>query len=101
MTRVLVKEEGGSVRVSEAAVTEVVRGAVSSVEGAQLRKGRRRLALELADGHARAELDVRAPYGAVLPDLARAVQERVGEALRKTCEVEVDAIDVTVVELVR
>lgn len=96
----LVKDAGGSVRVSEAALVQLVDGAVSEVEGARLRR-RRRLSLELADGHARAELEVAVAYGNVLPDTARAVQERVSEALARTCGVEVDAVDVAVVELTR
>ena len=101
MTRVLTKAAGGSVRVSEAALAQIVGGAVSSVAGARLRKGRRRLELELVDGHARAELEVAVAYGAFLPDVARAVQERVGEALARMCGVDVAAVDVSVVELVR
>jgi uncharacterized alkaline shock family protein YloU len=100
MTRVLAQTDGGSVRLSEAALAQIVGGAVSAVEGARLRKGRRRLALELADGHARAELDVTVTYGLFLPDVARGVQERVGDALARMCDVAVDAVDVTVVELV-
>ena len=100
MSRVLVKDAGGSVRVSEAALVQLVDGAVSAVEGARLRR-RRRLSLDLADGHARAELEVAVAYGNVLPETARAVQERVGEALAQTCGVEVDAVDVAVVELSR
>ena len=101
MTRVLAKREGGSVRVSEAALADIVGGAVASVEGARLRKGRRRLELELADGRGRAELEVAVTYGFVVPDVARAVQERVGEALAQMCAVDVAAVDVSVVELVR
>lgn len=101
MTRVLTQREDGSVRVSEAALAQIVGGAVSSVEGATLRKGRRRLGLDFVDGHARAELEIAVAYGAHLPDVARAVQERVGEALAQMCAVAVDAVDVSVVELSR
>jgi len=100
MSRVLVNDVGGSVRVSEAALVQLVDSAVSAVEGARLRR-RRRLSLDLADGHARAELEVAVGYGRVLPDVARAVQESVGEALARMCGVEVDAVDVAVVELTR
>ena len=100
MSRVLVSDDGGSVRVSEAALVQLVDGAVSSVEGARLRR-RRRLSLDLADGHARAELEVAVAYGNVLPQTARVVQERVVAALARTCDVEVDAVDVAVVELTR
>ncbi len=101
MTRVLVEEAGGSVKVSEAALAQIVGGAVASVDGVRLRKGRRRLELELADGRARAELEVAVEYGLVLPDVARAVQERVADALARMCDAEVESVDVTVVELTR
>lgn len=97
----LVEEAAGSVRVSEAALTEIVRRAVASVEGARLRKGRRRLGVELEDGRARAELRLVVSYGRVLPEVSAAVQERVADALSRMCDVEVEAVDVTVEELVR
>ena len=101
MSRVLVQESGGSVRVSEVALAEIVRRAVSSVDGARLRKGRGRLGVELQDGRARAELQLAVAYGRVLPEVSAAVQERVADALTRMCDVEVEAIDVTVVELER
>ena len=100
MSRVLVNDAGGSVRVSEAALVQLVDGAVSAVAGARLRR-RRKLSLDLADGHARAELEVAVAYGSVLPETARAVQVRVRDALAGMCGVEVDAVDVAVVELTR
>jgi uncharacterized alkaline shock family protein YloU len=101
LSRVLLQESGGSVRVSEAALTEIVRRAVASVEGARLRKGRRRLGVELDHGHARAELQLAVVYGRVLPEVSAAVQERVAGALARMFDVEVTAVDVTVVELDR
>jgi uncharacterized alkaline shock family protein YloU len=100
MSRVLIEDEGGAVRVSEAALVQLVDSAVSEVEGARLRR-RRRLSLDLADGHARAELELAVAYGTVLPETARAVQERVGATLARTCGLTVDAVDVAVVELTR
>ena len=101
MSRLLVEEAAGSVHVSEAALTDIVRRAVASVEGARLRKGRRRLGVELEDGRARAELRLVVSYGRVLPEVSAAVQERVADALSRMCDVEVEAVDVTVEELVR
>ena len=101
MSRILVQESGGSVRVSEVALTEIVRRAVSSVEGARLRKGRRRLGVELEDGRARAAIQLAVSYGRVLPEVCAAVQERVADALGRMCAVEVEAVDVTVEELDR
>jgi uncharacterized alkaline shock family protein YloU len=101
LSRILAQEAGGSVRVSEAALSEIVRQAVESVDGARLRKRRRRLGVELEDGRARAELQLVVDYGCVLPEISAAVQERVADALARMCDVEVEAVDVTVEELVR
>jgi uncharacterized alkaline shock family protein YloU len=101
VSRTLVQDEAGSVRLSEVALTEIVRRAVASVDGARLRKGRRRLGVELQDGHARAELQLAVAYGRVLPEVAGTVQGRVAEALARMCDVEVDAVHVTVEELDR
>ena len=88
-------------RVSEVALTEIVKRAVASVDGARLRKGRRRLGVELQDGRARAELRLAVDYGHVLPEVCNAVQEQVADALLRMCDVEVEAVDVTVEELER
>jgi uncharacterized alkaline shock family protein YloU len=101
VSRVLVQDGEGSVRVSEVALTEIVRRAVSSVEGARLRKGRRRLGVELQGGRARADLQLAVTYGRVLPEVSAAVQERVADALAQMCDVEVEAVHVTVEELDR
>jgi uncharacterized alkaline shock family protein YloU len=101
VSRILVQESGGSVRVSEVALTEIVRRAVSSVDGARLRKGRRRLGVELEDGRARADLRLAVEYGRILPEVSAAVQERVADALARMCDVEVEAVHVTVEELDR
>ena len=88
-------------RVSEAALSEIVRRAVASVEGARLRKGRRRLGVEIEGGRARADLRLVVTYGRILPEVCTAVQERVAEALERMCDVKVEAVHVTVEELVR
>ena len=101
MTRVLGHDDRGSVSVTEGALQQILTQAVESVEGARLRKGRRRMALELDGGRARAELALRVEYGRVLPDVARAVQESVADALTAMCGVSAATIDVTVDEVVR
>ncbi len=95
------QESGGSVRLSEAALAEIVRRAVESVEGARLRKGRRRLGVELQPGRARAELQLAVAYGRILPAVSASVQARVADALSRMFEVEVEAVDVTVEQLDR
>jgi uncharacterized alkaline shock family protein YloU len=74
---------------------------VASVDGAELRKGRRRLGVELEGGRARADLQLSVAYGRVLPEVSAAVQERVAETLARTFDVEVEAVDVTVEQLDR
>jgi uncharacterized alkaline shock family protein YloU len=101
MSSFLVRERGGSVAVTDSALAQIVTQAVESVEGARLRKGRRRLVLELETGHVRAELELAVAYGRILPEVAREVQERVAEALQAMCGVVVDAIDVSVEEIER
>jgi len=103
MSRELVHADDGSVTLSEGALTQIVVRAVESVEGARVRKGHRRYALdvELEGGHARAELELAVTYGSVLPEVALAVQERVSRALADMCGVVVDSVDVSVEELGR
>jgi uncharacterized alkaline shock family protein YloU len=86
----------GSITVTPSALATLVTHAAESVDGAELRRGRRRLEVDIADGHARVRLELSAQYGAVLPVLARAVQERVADALASMCGVQVDAVDVSV-----
>jgi uncharacterized alkaline shock family protein YloU len=88
--------EHGSITVTASALNELVVRAAESVDGAEVRRGRRRLEVELADGRARVRLELSARYGVALPRLAREVQERVADALASICRVEVDAVDVSV-----
>jgi uncharacterized alkaline shock family protein YloU len=88
--------ERGSVSVTPSALAQLVVQAAESAGGVEVRRGRRRLEVEVADGRARARLELSAQYGLVLPQLARTVQERVADALATMCGVEVDAIDVSV-----
>jgi uncharacterized alkaline shock family protein YloU len=86
----------GSVTVTPSAMTQLVVQAAESVSGAEVRRGRRRLEIEVGDGHARVRLELSVRYGVVLPRLARTVQERVADALTTMCGVGVDAVDVSV-----
>lgn len=92
----VVPGDRGSITVTASALTELVVRAAESVSGAEVRRGRRRLEIEVADGHARVRLELSARYGVVLPRLARDVQTRVADALTSMCRVEVDAVDVSV-----
>lgn len=86
----------GSITVTPSALAALVVRAAETVDGAEVRRGRRRLDVEVADGRAHVRLELSARYGVVLPELARNVQERVAEALTSMCRVEVDGIDVSV-----
>jgi uncharacterized alkaline shock family protein YloU len=90
---------GGTITVTSAALTQIVVRAAERADGARVRRPRRGLEIELANGHARVELELAARFGLVLPDVAREVQERVSGALETMCGLVVDAVDVSVEEL--
>lgn len=95
----VVTEAAGTITVSPGALTELVAHAAETVEDATVRRGRRRLELDLDEGRARVRLELSVRYGASLPQVARAVQERVADALTTMCRVEVEAVDVSVEEV--
>jgi uncharacterized alkaline shock family protein YloU len=99
MSYVVSQSTGRSITVTPAALHSLVAQAGDSVEGAQVRRGRRRLDVAVSAGHARVRLELTARYGAVLPDVARAVQEEVTSALATTRAAEVDGVDVFVEEI--
>ena len=87
------------VKVTDAAVTQIVVKAAEVVEGARVRRPRRHLDVEIDAGSARVELELTVAYGKVLPEVARDVQERVAAALGTMCDVTVSAVNVSVEEL--
>ncbi|HEU5279018.1 MAG TPA: Asp23/Gls24 family envelope stress response protein [Gaiellaceae bacterium] len=89
----------GAITVTPSALTDLVVRAAERVEGARVRKGRRRLDVELAHGAGHVRLELAAQYGLVLPDLARRVQEQVTEALSRMCAVRVEGVDVSIEEV--
>jgi uncharacterized alkaline shock family protein YloU len=98
MTFVL-QEAHGTITVTPSALAGLVATAAETVDGAQVRRGRRRLDVDVSNGSARVRLELHARYGVVLPELARDVQERVAEALATMCRVDVTAVDVSVEEV--
>jgi uncharacterized alkaline shock family protein YloU len=87
------------VKVTDAALTQIVVRAAEQAEGVRVRRPRRHLEVEVADGSARVALELAVAYGRVLPEVARGVQERVAAALGTMCEVNVTAVDVSIEEL--
>ena len=100
MTYVLSSEEG-SISVTDAVLTHIVVQSAESVEGARVRRARRKVAVELDGRRARVELELAVAYGHVLPEVAQDVQLSVTDALTQMCGVDVTAVDVTVEELDR
>jgi uncharacterized alkaline shock family protein YloU len=92
--------ERGSITLTPAALASLVVRAAAAVDGVEVRRGRRRLDVDVADGRARVRMELSARYGAVLPEVARCVQEHVAAALSSMCGVEVEAVDVSVEEVV-
>lgn len=99
MSYVLPQSAPGTITVTPSALQSLVAQAGDSVDGAQVRRGRRRLEVEVSAGHAPVRLELIARYGAIVPDVARAVQEEVEAALATMCAVEIDGIDVFVEEI--
>jgi uncharacterized alkaline shock family protein YloU len=89
----------GSITVTAPALAGLIVSAAEAADDAEVRRGRRRLEIDVAEGHASVRLELSARYGVVLPDLAREVQQRVADALSSMCRVEVDKVDVSVEEV--
>jgi uncharacterized alkaline shock family protein YloU len=87
------------VKVTDAAVTQIVVRAAEGAEGARVHRPRRHLGVEIDGGSASVDLELTVDYGKVLPDVVRDVQERVAAALGTMCGVTVTAVHVSVEEL--
>lgn len=94
----VIERPGGSITITDAALHRIVIGAVGLVPGARPRR-RRGVEIEVKAGRARVELELAAPLGVVLTDLAQGVQMNVTAALAGMCGLIVDGVDVTVAEL--
>jgi uncharacterized alkaline shock family protein YloU len=95
----IVQEPGGTITVTAAVLANLVTQAAEEVDGARVRRGRRRLEIDVSEERTRVRLELAARYGVVLPEVARLVQERVAEALTTMCKVKIGAIDVSVEEV--
>jgi len=92
-------EAEGTITVTPSALAGLVIEAAEAVDGVQVRRGRRRLDIDVVLGEARVRLELSARYGLVLPDVARDVQERVADALETMCAVRIGSVDVSVEEV--
>ena len=89
----------GEVRIEGDALAGLVLSAAELVDGARARCPRRGLDISVNDGSVKVELELAARYGLVLPELARAVQASVAEALRSSAGLRVERVDVSIEEL--
>jgi uncharacterized alkaline shock family protein YloU len=92
-------EPEGTITVTPPALAGLVVQAAEEVDGVQVRRGRRRLEIDVALGEARVRLELTARYGLVLPEVARDVQERVADALITMCALRIASVDVSVEEV--
>ncbi len=97
----VIKGPQGEVRIEGDALAALVLSAAELVDGARARRPRRGLDVSVADSRVEVELELAARYGTVLPELARAVQASVTDALRTSAGLTVDRVDVSVEELDR
>jgi uncharacterized alkaline shock family protein YloU len=95
----VLSEPAGTITVTPPALAGLVIQAAESVDGVQVRRGRRRLDVGVALGEATVRLELTARYGLVLPEAAREVQQRVADALATMCAVRIGSVDVSVEEV--
>jgi uncharacterized alkaline shock family protein YloU len=89
-------EPEGTITVTPPALAGLVIQAAEAVDGVEVRRGRRRLDIDVTPGEARVRLELTARYGLVLPEVARSVQARVADALVTMCAFRIGSIDVSV-----
>ena len=93
----LERTELGAVWVDEDALVRLVRSAALGVDGVRGVAQRRGVRLQMADGGGpTVSVIVSARMGAVLPELARAVQRRIADVFRTTLGATPARVDVTV-----
>jgi uncharacterized alkaline shock family protein YloU len=95
----VIRGPGGTISVTPAALQRLVVGAAESVDGARLRRPRRALSLVIAGRRVEVSLELAARRGTVLPELGRAVQQRIADELRTACDLDVGRIDVAIEEV--
>lgn len=100
MTEPLVlRGPAGEITVAAAALERLVVQAAQSVDGARVRRPKRSVEVEHGDGRASVWFELAVERGVPVPQLARAVQERVAEAVAATSGLEVERVDVSVEEI--
>jgi hypothetical protein len=90
----------GSITVTAGALTRLVAHAAQGVDGARVRRPKRAVDVMWGEGRASVSLGLSARHGMPLSVLARAVQERVADAVAAVSGLEVDRVDVDIDEVV-
>lgn len=93
------KSAHGAIRIEGDALAALVVAAAELVDGARVRRPRRGLDVTVSEGTVTVDLELAARYGTVLPELARAVQAGVTDALRVSTGLAVERVDVAIEEL--
>jgi uncharacterized alkaline shock family protein YloU len=96
----VLSEPQGAIVVPAATLARIVARAAELVDGTRLRRPRRSIDVEVSGSSADVSLRLAARYGAVLPELAEAIQRQVSLALAEMCGLEARNVDVLVEELV-
>ena len=92
-------EPAGTITVTPPALAGLVIQAAEAVDGVHVRRGRRRLDIEIVLGEVRVRVELTARYGLVLPEVAHEVQKRVADALATMCALRIGSVDVSVEEV--
>ena len=98
--QLVISEPEGTVFVPAGTLARIVVRAAERADGARVRRPRRNVDVELAEGSATVSVRLTARYGIVLPQLAEEIQGHVSDALEQMCGVEVKNVDVAIEELV-
>jgi uncharacterized alkaline shock family protein YloU len=95
----LARSDLGRIAVSPSALQRVVARTAEEIDGVRVRRQRRSPHVEVSGGTARVTLGLAVRRGTIVPGTARAVQERVSDAVGSMLEVRVEAVDVSVEEV--
>jgi uncharacterized alkaline shock family protein YloU len=89
----------GAITVAPVALERLVVQAVQSVVGARVRRPKRSVEVLHRSGRATVSFELSVEGGVPVPEIARAAQERVAEAVAATSGLEVESVDVSVEEI--
>ena len=89
----------GTVTVAPAVLERLVVQAAQSVQGARVRRPKRSVEVSHGNRRAAVSFELSVEGGVPVPEVARAVQERVAGAVAATSGLEVESVDVSVEEI--